>query len=53
MFLGGVSSRSETISHNPTSQKLIKEQIIQLITSLNDDGIQIQMDDETDKSKLN
>ena len=52
MFLGGVSSRSETISHNPTSQKLIKEQIIQLITSLNDDGIQIQMD-ETDKSKLN
>ena len=52
MFLGGVSSRSETISHNPTSTKLIKEQIIQLITSLNDDGIQIQMD-ETDKSKLN
>ena len=52
MFLGGVSSRSETISHNPTSQKLIKEQIIQLITSLNDDGIQIQMD-ETDKTKLN
>ena len=53
MFLGGVSSRSETISHNPTSQKLIKEQIIQLISSLNDDGIRIQMDDETDKSKLN
>ena len=52
MFLGGVSSRSETISHNPTSQKLIKEQIIQLITSLNDDGIRIQMDEE-DKSKLN
>jgi len=52
MFLGGVSSRSETISHNPTSQKLIKEQIIQLISSLNDDGIQIQMD-EKDKSKLN
>ena len=52
MFLGGVSSRSETISHNPTSTKLIKEQIIQLITSLNDDGIQIQLD-ETDKSKLN
>jgi|TARA_R100001530_G_scaffold12808_1_gene11900 hypothetical protein len=52
MFLGGVSSRSETISHNPTSTKLIKEQIIQLITSLNDDGIQIQMD-EKDKSKLN
>ena len=51
MFLGGVSSRSETISHNPTSQKLIKEQIIQLITSLNDDGIRIQMDE--DKSKLN
>ena len=53
MFLGGVSSRSETISHNPTSTKLIKEQIIQLITSLNDDGIQIQMDEEKDKSKLN
>jgi len=52
MFLGGVSSRSETISHNPTSQKLIKEQIIQLISSLNDDGIRIQMDEE-DKSKLN
>ena len=53
MFLGGVTSRSETISHNPTSTKLIKEQIIQLITSLNDDGIQIQMDEEKDKSKLN
>ena len=52
MFLGGVSSRSETISNNPTSTKVIKEQIIQLITSLNDDGIQIQMD-EKDKSKLN
>ena len=52
MFLGGVSSRSETISHNPTTQKLIKEQIIQLISSLNDDGIRIQMDEE-DKSKLN
>ena len=53
LICGGVTSRSETISHNATSTKQIREEIMQLIASLNQDGIQIQMDEETDKSKLN
>ena len=55
LLVGSATSRSETINHNNnvSNKKVIKEQIIELITSLNDDGIQIQMDDETDKSKLN
>ena len=52
LLVGGVTSRSESISHNVSNNKnQIREEIIQLITSLNEDGIQIQMDD--DKSKLN
>ena len=52
LLVGGVTSRSESISHNVSNnKKQIREEIMQLITSLNDDGIQIQMDD--DKSKLN
>ena len=52
LLVGGVTSRSESISHNVSNnKKQIREEIIQLITSLNEDGIQIQMDD--DKSKLN
>ena len=52
LMCGGVTSRSESISHNVSNiKKQIREEIIQLITSLNEDGIQIQMDD--DKSKLN
>ena len=53
LLVGGVTSRSESISHNTSNKKQIREEIIQLIASLNQDGIQIQMDDETDKSKLN
>ena len=55
LLVGSATSRSETINHNNnvSNKKVIKEQIIELITSLNqEDGIQIQMD-ETDKTKLN
>ena len=54
LLVGSATSRSETINHNNnvSNKKVIKEQIIELITSLNQDGIQIQMDEE-DKSKLN
>ena len=53
LLVGGVTSRSESISHNTSNKKQIREEIMQLIASLNQDGIQIQMDEETDKSKLN
>ena len=52
LICGGVTSRTESISHNTSNKKQIREEIIQLIASLNQDGIQIQMDEE-DKSKLN
>jgi hypothetical protein len=52
LMCGGFTSRSESISHNITNKKQIREEIIQLIASLNQDGINIQMDEE-DKSKLN
>ena len=53
LMCGGVTSRSESIQHNTSNKKAIREEIIQLIASLNQDGINIRMDDETDKSKLN
>ena len=52
LMCGGVTSRSESIQHNTSNKKAIREEIIQLIASLNQDGINIQMDEE-DKSKLN
>ena len=52
LLVGGVTSRSESIQHNTSNKKAIREEIIQLIASLNQDGINIQMDEE-DKSKLN
>jgi hypothetical protein len=52
LMTGGVSSRSESISHNLQSTKQIREQIVQLIGSLANDGINIEMDEE-DKGKLN
>ena len=52
LMTGGVSSRSESISHNLQSTKQIREQIVQLIGSLANDGINIDMDDE-EKKKLN
>ena len=52
LMCGGVTSRSESISHNTSNKRQIREEIIQLITSLSNDGIDIRMDEE-DKSKLN
>jgi hypothetical protein len=50
---GGVTSRTESISHNLTSTKQIREEIMRLVSSIGiEDGIQIQLD-ETDKTKLN
>ena len=53
LMCGGVTSRSESISHNTSNKRQIREEIMQLIASLNDDGIQIQTLTEEDKSKLN
>ena len=54
LMTGGVSSRSETVSHNVSNKKQIREEIIQLITSLSNDGIDINLDeDKEDKKKLN
>ena len=52
LMCGGVTSRSESISHNVSNdKKVIREEIMQLIGSLASDGIDIQMDE--DKTKLN
>ena len=52
LICGGVTSRTESISHNTSNKRQIREEIMQLITSLSNDGIDIRMDEE-DKSKLN
>ena len=53
LMTGGVSSRSETVNHNTTNnKKQIREEIIQLMTSLSNDGIDLNMNEE-DKTKLN
>ena len=52
LLVGGVTSRSESISHNLQSTKQIREEIVRLIGSLAHDGINIDMDDE-DKGKPN
>ena len=52
LLVGGVTSRSESISHNTSNKKQIREEIMQLITSLSNDGIDINVN-ETDKTKLN
>ena len=53
LMCGGVTSRTESISHNLTSTKQIREEIMRLVSSIGiEDGIQIQLD-ETDKTKLN
>ena len=51
LICGGVTSRTESISHSVTNKKQIREEIMQLITSLSNDGIDINLDE--DKSKLN
>ena len=53
LMTGGVSSRSETVSHSMGNKKAIREEIIQLITSLSNDGIDINLDEKQDKKKLN
>ena len=54
LMTGGVSSRSETVNHNLTNKKAIREEIIQLMTSLSNDGIDINLDEsKEDKKKLN
>ncbi len=53
LMTGGVSSRSETVSHTLGNKKAIREEIIQLITSLSNDGIDINLDEKEDKKKLN
>ena len=53
LICGGVTSRTESISHNTSNKRQIREEIMQLIASLNDDGIQIQTLSDEDKSKLN
>ena len=53
LMTGGVSSRSETVSHSMGNKKAIREEIIQLITSLSNDGIDINLEDKEDKKKLN
>ena len=53
LMTGGVSSRSETVSHSMGNKKAIREEIIQLITSLSNDGIDINLDEKEDKKKLN
>jgi hypothetical protein len=52
LICGGVTSRTESISHSVTNKKQIREEIMQLITSLSNDGIDINVN-QTDKSKLN
>ena len=53
LMTGGVSSRSETVSHSIGNKKAIREEIIQLITSLSNDGIDINLDNKEDKKKRN
>jgi len=53
---GGVSSRSESITHNLNSNnpKVIREEIMKLISSLaTEDGISIKELDKSNKDKLN
>tara|TARA_R100000008_G_scaffold29269_1_gene16127 strand:+ start:78 stop:656 length:579 start_codon:yes stop_codon:yes gene_type:complete len=53
LLCGSPTTRSETISHSIGNKKAIREEIIQLITSLSNDGIDINLDNKEDKTKLN
>ena len=50
---GGITSRSESITHNVASPDEIKKQIMLLMTSLASDGIEIEPLEKEDKEKLN
>jgi len=53
LLVGSPTTRSETVSHSIGNKKAIREEIIQLITSLSNDGIDINLDNKEDKKKLN
>ena len=56
LICGGVTSRSESITHNLNSNnpKVIREEIMKLISSLaTEDGIQIKELEQSKKNKLN
>ena len=53
IMTGGITSRSESITHNVASPDEIKKQIMILMTSLASDGIEIEPLDKEDKEKLN
>ena len=53
LLIGSPTTRSESISHNVNNKKAIREEIIQLIGSLSNDGIDINLDEKEDKKKLN
>ena len=53
IMTGGITSRSESITHNVASPDEIKKQIMLLITSLASDGIEIEPIEKETKEKLN
>ena len=53
IMTGGITSRSESITHSVASPNEIKKQIMLLISSLASDGIEIEPIDTEEKEKLN
>ena len=53
IMTGGITSRSESITHSVASPNEIKKQIMLLISSLASDGIEIEPIDKEEKEKLN
>ncbi len=53
IMTGGITSRSESITHSVASPNEIKKQIMLLISSLASDGIEIEPIDTEQKEKLN
>ena len=53
LLVGGVTSRSESITHNVASPDEIKKQIMLLMTSLASDGIEIEPLEKEDKGNRN
>ena len=53
IMTGGITSRSESITHSVASPNEIKKQIMLLISSLASDGIEIEPIDKEEKEQLN
>ena len=53
IMTGGITSRSESITHSVASPNEIKKQIMLLISSLASDGIEIEPIEKEEKEKLN